>query len=166
MKPYSQNLRTWVFNSSLTHTVLKKARKFLVSPILLFATLVVPALTNASPEDLAKAKNCFSCHKVEARRIGPPYIDVADKYSQDKDARTNLIRQIQDGGVEQSEKIDLPPQPIVATLSGFPTASQWHNVIMPPQPHVNAQEAKQQADWILSLGKKKATGSGLAFYPK
>jgi len=37
---------------------------------------------------------------------------------------------------------------------------------MPPQPHVNAQEAKQQADWILSLGKKKATGSGLAFYPK
>ena len=99
MKPYSQNLRTWVFNSSLTHTVLKKARKFLVSPILLFATLVVPALTNASPEDLAKAKNCFSCHKVEARRIGPPYIDVADKYSQDKDARTKLIRQIQDGGV-------------------------------------------------------------------
>jgi cytochrome c551/c552 len=37
---------------------------------------------------------------------------------------------------------------------------------MPPQPQVKAEEAKQLADWILSLGKKKAAASGLDFYPK
>ena len=61
MKPYSPSLRTGFYNFSLTHAVLKKVRKFLVSPILSFAVLVVPALTNAGPEALAKAKNCFSC---------------------------------------------------------------------------------------------------------
>ena len=166
MKPYSHSLRTRVFNYSLTHAVLKKARKFLVSPILSSAALVVPALTNANPEELAKAKNCFSCHKVDAKRIGPSYIGVAEKYCQDKDAQAKLIRQIQAGGVDKSGKIALPPQPIVATVSGFPTAGQWHNITMPPQPQVNADEAKQLADWILSLGKKKVTESGLAFCPK
>jgi cytochrome c len=89
---------------------------------------------------------------VEAKRIGPSYIDVARKYARDKDALIKIIRQIQEGGGCQSGDATLPPQPIVAKISRFPTAGQWANT-MPPQPQVSAEEAKQLANWILSLGK-------------
>jgi hypothetical protein len=50
-------------------------------------------------------------------------------------------------------------QPIVGTVSGFPTAKRWRNVIMPAQPQVKPEEAKQLVNWILSLDKKHETGS-------
>ena len=127
--------------------------------ILMFVVFVIPALTNANPEQLAQDKNCFSCHKIEAKRIGPSYIDVARKYCLDTNAQAKIIRQIQEGGIARLSNSDLPPQPIVATVSGFPTANQWRTIAMPPQPQVNAEEAKELADWILSLGKKNETWS-------
>ncbi|WP_333872896.1 c-type cytochrome [Methylobacter sp.] len=154
MKLYLHSFRARNLNYSLTHSNRKKAWKFRVSRILSFAALLAPVLTNADPEELAKAKNCFSCHKVESKRIGPAYIDVAKKYSQDKNAQAKIIKQIQDGGVHQADETALPPQPIVGTVSGFPTAHRWRNIIMPPQPQVNAAEAKQLANWILSLNKE------------
>jgi hypothetical protein len=62
MKPYSHSLRARPFNYSLIHTVGRKALIFQVS-ILPLAALVIPAITSAGPEDLAKERNCFSCHK-------------------------------------------------------------------------------------------------------
>lgn len=157
MKHYSYSLRARFLNYSFIHAVCKKARKFRISQLLSLAALVAPALTNAGPEELAKAKNCFSCHKVEGQRIGPSYIDVAKKYSQDKNAHARIIKQIQEGDGHQSDETTLPPQPLVGTLSGFPTGHLWRNITMPPQPQVNAEEAKQLANWILSLNKKKET---------
>lgn len=152
MKTYYHSLRAPVFSDSLTHGVRKKARKIRSRAILSFAALVVPALTHASPEEVAKDKNCFSCHKVEAKRIGPSYIDIARKYAQEKDAEAKIIKKIKEGSADPLDKIALPPQPIVATVSGFATVDQWR-VTMPPQPQVNTEEAKRLADWILSLNK-------------
>jgi cytochrome c len=139
---------------SLNQVVRIKSRKFHSSQVLLFALLGLPELTNANPESLAEARNCFSCHKVEGNRIGPSYIEVSKKYSQDKNGMRKIIKQIQEGGAHHLGEMDLPPQPIVGTLSGFPTGNQWSKIPMPPQPQVNTEEAKQLADWILSLSKK------------
>ena len=154
MKPYYHVLITRTVTYSLIHAVHKKAQKFLASLTLSTALLTAPALTHASPEELAKSQNCFSCHKVDAKRVGPSFVEVARKYAQDKDARTNIVKHIQEGCVGGRDEVDLPPQPIVATLSGFATDRKWRKTAMPPQPRVSRDEAKQLADWILSLGTR------------
>lgn len=150
---HSNSLRVKVFKYSLAYSARKIARRLQVKTIVLFAALVIPALANASSEEFARDKKCFSCHKVEGGRIGPAYIDIAKKYAQDKDAEAKIIRQIKEGSINQLDKIDLPPQPIVAMLSHFTIDNHWHKLTMPPQTQVSAEEAKQLADWILSLGK-------------
>ena len=88
---------------------------------------VVPA--NATPE-LAKAKNCMMCHKVDAKLMGPAFVDVAKKYAGDKDAEAKIVKQIRQGG-----------------------GGQWGSIPMPAQTQVTDDEAKQLAQWILGLAK-------------
>ncbi len=88
----------------------------------LFAT--APAF--ASPE-LAKAKNCLACHTVDKKLVGPAYKEVAAKYAGQKDAADMLAAKIQKGGT-----------------------GVWGKVPMPPNPQVNAEEAKTLATWVLS----------------
>jgi hypothetical protein len=42
-----------------------------------------PAKTTAAAdaEALAKAKGCYACHAVDAKKVGPSYKDVAKKYA-------------------------------------------------------------------------------------
>ena len=82
---------------------------------------------NATP-DLAKAKNCLMCHKIDAKLMGPGFNDVAKKYSGDKDAEAKIVKQIRQGG-----------------------GGQWGSIPMPAQPQVSDEEAKQLAQWILTL---------------
>ncbi|ANQ86660.1 c-type cytochrome [Azoarcus olearius] len=83
-----------------------------------------PAFANA---DLAKAKNCLACHAVDKKLVGPAYKEVAAKYAGQKDAAAMLATKVQKGGV-----------------------GVWGQVPMPPNPQVNADEAKKLVDWILS----------------
>ncbi|MDR2624900.1 MAG: c-type cytochrome [Zoogloeaceae bacterium] len=78
-------------------------------------------------EALAKAKNCMTCHKTDAKLIGPAYKDVAAKYkASDIPA---LTKKVLDGG------------------SGI-----WGPVAMAPNKGtVTEAEAKQLVTWILSL---------------
>jgi len=81
----------------------------------------------AGAEDLAKAKGCFACHDVGAKKVGPAYKDVAKKYAGKADAVNYLADKIKKGG-----------------------AGVWGNVPMPPQ-NVTDEEAKKLSEWILSL---------------
>ena len=95
----------------------------------LFALLAVtvacaPALAN--PE-LAKQKNCLSCHSVEHKVVGPGYKEVAQKYA-GKDMVAKLATKIMKGG-----------------------SGAWGAIPMPANTQVNDVEAKQLATWILSL---------------
>jgi cytochrome c len=83
-----------------------------------------PAFANA---DLAQKKACMACHAVDKKLVGPAYKDVAAKYAGQKDAAAKLADKIQKGG------------------SGV-----WGAVPMPANPGVNAAEAKQLADWVLT----------------
>ncbi|MEZ0361213.1 MAG: c-type cytochrome [Hydrogenobacter sp.] len=78
-------------------------------------------------EQLAKQKGCMACHDLKVKKVGPAYGDVAKKYAERKDAVDYLAKKIKQGG------------------SGV-----WGSVPMPPQ-NVTDAEAKQLAQWILSV---------------
>ncbi len=88
-----------------------------------------PAQTTAmvDAEALAKAKGCYACHAVDAKKVGPSYKDVAKKYAGKADAVDYLAGKIKNGGV-----------------------GVWGNVPMPAQ-NVTDEEAKKLAEWVLSL---------------
>lgn len=99
--------------------------KKIASVLALAAVLAAPAFANA---DLAQKKSCLACHAAEQKLVGPSYKDVAAKYAGQKDAAAMLAQKIQKGGV-----------------------GAWGQIPMPANPQVSAAEAKQLADWVLSI---------------
>jgi cytochrome c len=76
--------------------------------------------------DLAKAKNCLSCHAVDKKLVGPAYKDVAAKYKGDKGAAEKLAAKVKAGG-----------------------KGVWGEIPMPPN-NVTPEEAKTLVAWVLS----------------
>lgn len=95
------------------------------------AVAVAAGLLSAAPAfasaELAKAKNCMACHAVDKKLVGPAYKDVAAKYAGQKDAVAMLATKVQKGGV-----------------------GAWGQIPMPPNPQVNADDAKKLVEWVLS----------------
>ena len=89
------------------------------------ATLAAPASAN---EALAKKHNCFACHAIDKKVVGPSYKDVANKYRGDKSAEAKLIDKVKKGG-----------------------AGVWGQVPMPPNATVPDADVKALVQWILSL---------------
>jgi cytochrome c len=82
------------------------------------------AMANA---DLAKAKNCMTCHAVANKVVGPAFKDVAAKYAGQKDAEEKLTQKVLKGG------------------SGV-----WGPVPMPANAQVSEAEARTRVKWVLS----------------
>lgn len=82
------------------------------------------ALANA---DLARAKNCLTCHAIANKVVGPSFKDVAAKYAGQKDAETKLTQKVMKGG-----------------------SGSWGAVPMPANPQVNEAEARTLVKWVLS----------------
>lgn len=80
----------------------------------------------ASPE-LAKAKNCMTCHAVATKVLGPAFKDVAAKYAGQKDAEAKLAEKVIKG-----------------------TKGVWGQFPMPANPQVSDAEAKTLVKWILA----------------
>ena len=77
--------------------------------------------------ELATKSACTACHAVDKKLVGPSYKDVAAKYKGDKSAEAKLVEKVQKGGV-----------------------GAWGQVPMPPNPQVNAAEAKTLVAWVLA----------------
>ena len=77
-------------------------------------------------EALAKSKNCFACHAVDKKVVGPAYKDVAKKYTAKDEAM--LAAKVIKGG-----------------------KGAWGEVPMPPNPSVTPDDANKLVKWILSL---------------
>jgi len=77
---------------------------------------------------LASKSNCFTCHKVDTKVIGPAYKDVAQKYAGNDTAVTYLAHKIIKGG------------------SGV-----WGPVAMTPHPELSEADAEQIVKYILLL---------------
>ncbi|MFI4939503.1 MAG: c-type cytochrome [Burkholderiales bacterium] len=77
--------------------------------------------------DLARAKNCLSCHSIAAKIVGPAYRDVSAKYAGQKEAEDKLVQKVLKGG------------------SGV-----WGVVPMPSNAQVTETEARMLVRWVLT----------------
>jgi cytochrome c len=90
-------------------------------------TLFAAPLTAAASDALAKKHNCFACHQVDKKVVGPSYKEVAAKYASDKGAQAKLVDKVKKGGV-----------------------GVWGQVPMPPNAAVPDADAQALVKWILS----------------
>ncbi len=82
------------------------------------------AMANA---DLAKSKNCMTCHAVEKKVVGPAFKDVAEKYAGQKDAEAKLVKKVIRGG-----------------------SGSWGAIPMPANTQLSEAAAHTLVQWILS----------------
>ncbi len=76
---------------------------------------------------ISDKKGCLACHDIEKRRVGPPFIDIANRYREKEGALDELIESITKGSM-----------------------GKWGSIPMTPQP-VTKEEARKISEWILEL---------------
>lgn len=91
-----------------------------------------------SGKALTLSMDCKTCHKVNEASIGPSYLQIAEKYKDDKNARNYLQGKIKSGG------------------NGV-----WGEVTMPAHPNITNAEAGQITSYIQSLVEEVATKKSL-----
>ena len=86
------------------------------------------ATPEAEGKALVEGADCLSCHKMDAKLVGPSYQDIAEKYTAgDKDALAQKI-------IEGSKGV-------------------WGDIPMTPHPGLEKESAKKMVAYILSLKK-------------
>jgi len=93
----------------------------------IFVLALAAALPAYAQEELAKKHNCFACHAVDKKLVGPSYKDVAAKYRSDPQADAKLFEKVKKGG-----------------------QGVWGQVPMPPNAQVPDGDIKSLVKWILS----------------
>ena len=89
-------------------------KKQLVAASLLSLAAVIgsTAAHAATPEELAKSKNCMACHAIGTKLVGPAYKDVAAKYKGQKDAEARLAQKVMKGGGGVWGPVPMPPNAV------------------------------------------------------
>lgn len=84
---------------------------------------------------LMQASDCFTCHKLEGRLVGPSHVEIADFYSDKINAETlhDLTSKVRNGGV-----------------------GVWGAVPMLPHAGIPANDAELMVAWILTRAKDEA----------
>ena len=78
---------------------------------------------------LVKQYDCFTCHRVKQKLVGPPFNEIAEKY---KDTDTDLS---------------------LSLLQG--SSGKWSNdAIMPVNPEITSDDAEKMASWIMDTEKR------------
>jgi len=86
------------------------------------------AVGSAKGEQLISASDCLTCHKVDAKLVGPSYIDVANKYAATDANIEMLAGKVIKGG-----------------------SGSWGEIPMAPHPAISTDDAKEMIKYILSL---------------
>lgn len=92
------------------------------------AAALISTSAMASAE-LAKSKNCMTCHAMNNKIIGPSFKDVAAKYAGQKDAENKLVQKVMKGS---------------SGVWGGPSS------VMPANMQVSEGEARTLVKWALS----------------
>jgi len=88
----------------------------------------VPAVSEADAMQLVKKNNCFACHAIDKKVVGPSFKDVAAKYYGDAGAEARLADKIAKGG-----------------------SGAWGAMSMPANPKISEADRKILARYVLSL---------------
>jgi cytochrome c len=115
-------------------------RNFLALGAMSFALLTCVAVAMAaddapSPDEAAaRSSDCFSCHSINQKLVGPAFTSVAQKFAGQAGAESTLEAAIKNGHV-----------------------GTWGQVPMPAHPQLSDTQLQQIVTWILSLkGQKSA----------
>lgn len=98
--------------------------------LILSACLLWHASGSAQQVDglaLAKSKTCLGCHQVETKRVGPAFVQVAQRHGKQEADIEYLANSIRQGG-----------------------RGRWGAIPMPAQ-SVSENEALELARWIVTL---------------
>ena len=104
-------------------------KKVVLICVMAFGLSLVSSVQANDVVALAKSKNCLSCHAVDRKLVGPAYKEIA----KGKDPK---------GGEITIERL-------VKSIKGG-SSGKWGPIPMPANP-VTDDEAKQLAEWIMSL---------------
>ena len=105
--------------------------------LLTLAALSGNAVADETAAELARSKNCFSCHDLTHAGFGPSFQEVARRYRHLENADLMLADEIKDG-----------------TNQHWALNKQWGSNPMPPSvvrasTPVSEAEAKMLAQWVL-----------------
>jgi cytochrome c len=119
-------------------TIRIKPRNFLVNlsaagamSFALLTCVAVAMAANDAPspgEAAARGSDCFSCHSLDQKLVGPAFTAVAQKFAGQPDAASTLEAAIKNGHV-----------------------GTWGQIPMPAHPQLSDTQLQQMVAWILSL---------------
>jgi len=76
---------------------------------LLMAAAATSMPAGADPAELMEAARCTMCHHAEARRVGPSWTAIAERYAGDDNALAVLTSRARAGGSGEWGKAPMPP---------------------------------------------------------
>lgn len=82
--------------------------------LITLACLVASTANRAAetPKQLATRHLCFGCHAVAEFRVGPSFMDVAERYGKRKDGVAYLLKEMKDGSVGKWGRTPMPPETV------------------------------------------------------
>ena len=89
-------------------------------PILVALMISLPAMAS---EELAKAKNCNTCHGMAKKIVGPCYKEIAVKRAGEKGAEAALAAKIKNGSRDEWGKVPMPANAV--TDAEATTLANW-----------------------------------------
>jgi cytochrome c len=97
---------------------------------LLASSAALMSTTTLASQALATKNDCFGCHAVATRVVGPAYREVGAKYAGQPGAEDQLVHSIREG-----------------------STGRWGDLAMPPHPKLSETDAHRLAKWILAGAK-------------
>jgi cytochrome c len=85
--------------------------RYLVSMIAALSAPVI-AFAAGDGEALFNSKKCNTCHKLDAKAVGPSLKAISAKYAEDKDAPAKLETKVRAGGSGVWGTVPMPKIPI------------------------------------------------------
>ncbi len=82
-----------------------------------------PAVGAPTPTALARQHGCLVCHGVDAKNVGPAFVDVGRKYADRADAAAHLQQRIRAGSVGVWGPVAMPAQTLPDADAA--TIAQW-----------------------------------------
>ncbi|MCA9063705.1 MAG: PQQ-dependent sugar dehydrogenase [Planctomycetaceae bacterium] len=95
-----------------------------------YSSVGVSASVSNDPPGLKrmKASDCFNCHAVDQRRVGPQLLDIANKYRGKADALEASVQRVLKG-----------------------STGVWGKIPMIPHSHHTVEEIREMVGWVYSL---------------
>ena len=97
----------------------------------------IPGINDSIPAEVAEKgkvlisySDCYTCHKVDQRSVGPAFKDIAKRYFVNKVYIEMLAQKVIVGG-----------------------SRSWGHPVMDPHPKLSFEDAKMMVSYILSMKK-------------